>query len=319
MRLFRKSKRPSAPNRRRPGSTPGNVKRPGRGDDGSNKKKADASGAKNTGKDRGLRIAGTVLRFAVAVAVTGVTVWGGISAYRHATTSEYFEVSEMIIDGAKRLSDEDVKGAGGVEEGMNIFSLDVENIARKLRSHPWICSASVAKKIPHTLIMEIEECKPEMIVLFDVPYLVDDSGEIFKRWTLGDPVSMAVLSGLDREHLFTDEEGTKGVVTSAISLARRYRSSGLERTAPLSEIHWEVDGGFSMTVGKDPFYVRFGKGPYRAKLKRLATLLARMKRDGERPAMVFFDNEVRPDRVTVKVKPRSIQKDPAGVQVSSAR
>ena len=318
MRLFRKNERPSAPNRRRPGSTPGNAKRPSRGDDGSRNKKKDAPGAKNEGTGRVLRIAGTVLRFTVAVAVTGLTVWGGISAYRHATTSDYFEVRDVSIDGAQRLSDEDVEKAGGIEEGMNIFSLDVSNIARKLKSHPWICSASVAKKLPRTLTMEIEECKPEMIVLFDVPYLVDDSGEIFKRWTLGDPVSMAVLSGLDRERLFTDEEGTREVVKSAISLARRYRSSGLERTAPLSEIHWEVDGGFSMTVGRDPFYIRFGKGPYRAKLKRLSTLLSRMRRDGERPAIVFFDNEVRPDRVTVKVKPRSTPTDQAGVQISSA-
>ncbi len=318
MRLFRKNKRPSAPNRRRPGSTPGNVRRAGRGDDGAKNRNTDDSGRKNAGTGRGLRIAGTTLRFTVAVAVTGLTVWGGISAYRHATTSDYFEVREIVIDGAKRLSKEDIEEAGGLEEGMNIFHLDVSIIGRKLTSHPWICSASVAKKLPRTLIMEIEECKPEMIVLFDVPYLVDDSGEIFKRWTPGDPVSMAVLSGLDRESLFTDEEGSREVVKSAISLARRYRSSGLERTAPLSEIHWEVDGGFSMTVGKDPFYVRFGKGPYRAKLKRLSTLLARMRRDGERPAMVFFDNEVRPDRVTVKVKPRSVQAERADVQVSSA-
>ncbi len=317
MRLLRKSKRPSAPNRRRPGSSSGNVKRAGRGDDGSRNKKADVSGAKSTGTGRGFRIAGTALRFTVAVAVTGVIVWGGISAYRHATTSEYFEVREMSIDGAQRLSKKDVEEAGGIEEGMNIFSLDVSVIARKLKSHPWICSASVAKKLPRTLIMEIEECKPEMIVLFDVPYLVDDSGEIFKRWTLGDPVSMVVLSGLDRERLFSDEEGTREVVKSAISLARRYRSSGLQRTAPLSEIHWEADGGFSMTVGRDPFYIRFGKGPYRAKLKRLSTLLSKMRRDGERPAMVFFDNEVRPDRVTVKVKPRSVQAERAGVLVSS--
>ena len=318
MRLFRKSKRPSAPNRRRSGSNTGNVKWAGRDDDGAKNGNVDTSQRKNAGTSKWLRIVGTVLRFTVAVALAGLTVWGGMSAYRHATTSDYFEVGEMIIDGAKRLSKKDIEEAGGFEEGMNIFHLDVENMGRKLNSHPWICSASVAKKLPRTLFVEIEECKPEMIVLFDVPYLVDDSGEIFKRWTLGDPVSMTVLSGLDRDLLFNDEEGTREVVKSAISLARRYRSSGLERTAPLSEIHWEVDGGFSMTVGKDPFYIRFGKGPYRAKLKRLATLLARMRRDGERPAMVFFDNEVRPDRVTVKVKPRSTPTEQDVVQVSSA-
>ena len=80
MRLFRKSKRPSAPNRRRSGPSPGNVKRAGRDDDGAQNKKTDASGRKNAGTGRGLRIAGTGLRFTVGVAVTWLTFCGLLSA-----------------------------------------------------------------------------------------------------------------------------------------------------------------------------------------------------------------------------------------------
>lgn len=186
---------------------------------------------------------------------------------------------------------------------MNLFSIDVEDAARRIEAHPWIASAEVARQLPETATIQVVERKARILVLFDVPYLVDDAGEIFKRWAPDDPILTPVLSGITREQLISDEEGVREITRTAISLARRYRAAGLESIAPISEIHQEVDGGFSLTIGEDPFYVRFGKGPFRRKLARLATLLKQVKKDGQRPAMIFFDNEVRPDRVTVKTKP----------------
>ena len=131
-----------------------------------------------------------------------------------------------------------------------------------------------------------------------------DAGTVFKRWAPGDPTPSPIISGLSREQLALDADAVQTATTDAIALARRYRAQGLERVAPLAEVHAEVDGGFSLTVGADPFYVRFGKGPYRQKLARLADLLRRLRADGERPAVIFFDNEIRPDRVSVKLKKR---------------
>jgi len=63
-----------------------------------------------------------------------------------------------------------------------------------------------------------------------------------------------------------------------------------------------VGGDFSLTVGDDPFYVRLGSSPYRVKLERLSRLLSRLQKSDRRPSVVYFDNEKRPDRVTVKLK-----------------
>ncbi|MCK9461858.1 MAG: FtsQ-type POTRA domain-containing protein [Proteobacteria bacterium] len=245
-----------------------------------------------------------IARLALAVAATLLVLWGCVAAYGKATTAEYFSVTEIQIGGNVRLAEPEVIAAAAIERGVNIFRVDAEAIARRLEQHPWVLDATATRKLPRGLEIGIVERKVEAIVLFDVPYLVDDAGAVFKRWVPGDPTPPPTISGLDREQLRTDAEAVQIAINDAIALARRYRAQGLDRVAPIAEVHAEVDGGFSITAGADPFYVRFGKGPYRQKLARLSDLLRRLRADGERPAVIHFDNEIRPDRVTVKLKKR---------------
>ena len=252
----------------------------------------------------------------LACTVCALLAAGGVLAYGHATSAEYFAVDEIRIDGHKRLGRTEVLAVARVEPGMNIFAVDVDEVADRLRAHPWIADAAASRQLPRSLAMEVVERKAEAMVLFDVPYLLDDSGEVFKRWVAGDPRPRPILTGFTREEFAVDEEIVRTGIRDAISLARRYRAAGIERRAPLHEIHHEVDGSFSLTIGEDPFYVRFGKGPYRSKLRRLASLLVQIERDKQRPAVVFFDNEVRPDRVTVKIKSAAPAHAPEVVDLS---
>jgi cell division protein FtsQ len=251
---------------------------------------------------RGLRVAAVLARLGGVVAAAAVAVWGGYRAYLHATTADYFAVERIEIEGARRLADAEVLAAGGLEVGTNVFKVDTASVAAALRKHPWIAEAEVERRLPRSVSIELIERRAGAMVLFDVPYLVDDAGEIFKRWVPGDPSPTPLITGFVREQLSGGKRLVEEGIRDALALARRYESTGLDRVAPLAEIHAEVDGGFSLTAGENPFYVHFGKGPYRRKLRRLAQLLSRMRDDGVRPAVVYFDNEVRPDRVTVKTK-----------------
>jgi cell division protein FtsQ len=257
------------------------------------------------GKVGGLRVGRVLLhagKLAAGALITAAAIWGGIRAYGHATSAAYFAVDDVAVTGASRLDEQAVLETAGFARGMNVFRIDTEGMTRALEAHPWVLDATVRRRIPRSVSIEIRERRPEALVLFDLPYLIDDTGEIFKRWAPGDPVPQPIITGFSREQFLLDGDGVGESIREAIAFARRYRASGLERLAPLAELHREVDGGISAVVGGDPFTVRFGAGPYRQKLARLATLLDRMRHDGQQPAMIYFDNEVRPDRVTVKVK-----------------
>ncbi len=234
--------------------------------------------------------------------ITAAAIWGGMRVWGYATSAEYFAVDDVIVAGASRLTEREVLETAGFTPGMNVFKIDMEAMARTLEAHPWVLDAAVRRRIPRSVSIKIRERRPEALVLFDLPYLVDDTGEVFKRWAPGDPVPVPVITGFSREQYALDGGGVDESVREAIAFARRYRASGLERIAPLAEVHREADGGITTVAGSDPFGVKFGAGPYRRKFARLAALLDRMRSDGRKPAMIYLDNEVRPDRVTVKIK-----------------
>ena len=252
------------------------------------------------------RLVGIVLRVIFAVAITGGTVYSFLLVYKHATTSHYFAADEFIIKGTGRIGEAEVLKTAGITKGANIFKIDTERASWLLKEHPWIVEAEVSRRLPGRLEINIIERNAMATVNFDVPYLIDDSGEVFKRWVRGDPIPAPVITGLSRESFTDDANHVQEILRNAIALAERYRASGLQRLAPLDEIHWNSGDTFSLAMGKDPFYVHFGRGPYRNKLTRLAVLLSKLKRDGDRPLEIFFDNEIRPDRITVKVKTREI-------------
>jgi cell division protein FtsQ len=244
------------------------------------------------------------LRGLAVLATIAAVLWGAKMVYRYALTSTYFALQHVEINGNERLTNGEVLEAAGITMEQNIFEVRLPEVIQRLEETPWVVDARASQKLPKTIRIDIVERKPEMLVLFDVPYLVDESGEIFKRWVPGDPMPECVITGVTRRELAEDPEDTQQIILDAISLRNRYDAVGNHRYAKLYEIHREIDGGFSLTVGKSPFYVKLGKPPYREKLNRIAQLFAKLTKGSREPLIVYFDNEKRPDRVTVKFKPR---------------
>ena len=195
------------------------------------------------------------LRVVAVVITVAVVVWGAKVVYQYALTSAYFGVQHVEINGNERLSNSDVLTAAGIEMDQNIFEVKLPEVIRRLEDTPWVVEANATQKLPKTIIIDIVERRPEILVLFDVPYLVDESGEIFKRWVPGDPLPECMITGLTHRDLVEDMEGSQQVILDAIALRERYIAVGNHRYATLFEIHHEIDGGFSLTVGKKPVLI----------------------------------------------------------------
>jgi cell division protein FtsQ len=140
-----------------------------------------------------------------------------------------------------------------------------------------------------------------LLALGDV-YLVSEDGAVFKRAGQDDPVDLPVITGVDRQRFTRDRGFRTSVLLEAVALLSDYRGAGLWRREPVDEVHVEPDDGLSLYVGADATYVRLGHGPFRAKLRRLRTVLDELGQRGARAAYVYLDNQRRPDRVTVRIR-----------------
>jgi hypothetical protein len=214
--------------------------------------------------------------------------------------AEALRTRVIDIEGAERLTHEQVLQTAGLALGRNVFDVGPEEAQRRLVQHPWIAQAQVTRRLPGSYAVTLREQRAVAVLALDRLHLVADDGTVFKPLAPTDPVDLPVVTGLRVEDLGEGASDRGTLLAQALTLLADYREAGLWAREPLAEIHVEPDGQLSLYVGDDATYVRVGRPPYARKLARLRRVFARMQADKARPSYVYLDNARRPGRVTVR-------------------
>lgn len=102
-----------------------------------------------------LRLAGVTL----ALAALGVAGWWGWQWQQH------LKVERIDIVGARHAPSPDLIELARVDTSMRLYGIDPALIEDRVRRHPWVQSASVARLPTGTLRLQVEERTPEVLVL----------------------------------------------------------------------------------------------------------------------------------------------------------
>ncbi|MGB5809175.1 MAG: FtsQ-type POTRA domain-containing protein [Polyangiales bacterium] len=231
-----------------------------------------------------------------------VVLWVGQETVRYARTAEAFAIREVIVDGNERLGPIDVRRAAGIQIGSNAFEVSMEDARDRLLQHPWVKDATVVRKLPNRVRVELVERRPVALVALDHLYLVSEEGAVFKRIGVDDPANLPVITGIASERFYDDLDYRKAVLLRSMAVLQDYEGAGLAKQEPVSEIHFDPAGGVELFVGEDGIHVRLGGGQHRQKLRRLKQVLTRLSREKARPAYVYLDNVRSPERVTVRLR-----------------
>lgn len=102
------------------------------------------------------------LRLRVAVVVGAFlalwTLWAAVSG------SQLFEIRQVEVTGATRLTAEEVISLAGVKDGETLLRVDGDEIEKNLMADPWIAGADVSRKLPSTLGITVRERTPAAVV-----------------------------------------------------------------------------------------------------------------------------------------------------------
>jgi len=238
---------------------------------------------------------GVVLVVSAALGVAWV-------ARRHVMTSARFAVTEIDVLGHDRRSAETIAAESGVTAGANVFSLDLDGARARILADPWISQATLARRLPGSILIQVTERKPAALVALGDTYLATAEGEPFKRLEPGDPIELPLITGLRAEGLADDREGTMRTIRRAIDLAAEYEHGALAKRAPLEEVHVEGDGTFAVVVGRSALQLVLGGPPFRRKLDQAARVVAELDKRGAKADSIMLDNEARPERVVVRMR-----------------
>lgn len=232
----------------------------------------------------------------------------GYWAYRVVTSSPHFAVAAVEVEGNQALSDGEVRARLGLDPAYryNLFRLDLEAIEDRLETEPWIALAHARRRLPDTLVIEIEENQPAALVEMDGLYLADAGGQVFARALTerGHGRGLPVVTGITREQYVDSPEAAQAAIRRALEAARLYAESSPDTPRPrLGEIHIDPRRGITFFTYDNATAVRIGRGS-------LDTLHARLRAFDEawqalvpeeraRVRVVYADTSPRPDRITV--------------------
>jgi cell division protein FtsQ len=241
----------------------------------------------------------TTLGIVLVVSAALGVAW---AARRHVMTSPRFAVTEIDVVGQDRRTAEAIATESGVTAGANVFSLDLDGARTRILADPWISQATLARRLPGTILIQVTERKPAALVALRDTYLATAEGEPFKKLEPGDPVDLPLVTGLRQEGLDEDREGTMRTIRRAIDLAAEYDHGALARRAPLEEVHVDADGTFAVVVGRNALQLVLGGPPFRRKLDQASRVVAELDKRGAKADSIMLDNDSRPERVVVRMR-----------------
>lgn len=108
-----------------------------------------------------------------------------------------FRIEIMQVSGNRTLTSANVLATAGLRTGESLIGLDLAAARARLIADPRVREASLRRRLPGTIVVEITERVPCVIVRADRDYLVDAEGAIVAEAAPGTRSDLPVLMGIE--------------------------------------------------------------------------------------------------------------------------
>jgi cell division protein FtsQ len=218
----------------------------------------------------------------------------------------YFRLQHVEVTGNRHLSEDDVVEISGLKPGINLLTVDLGAVVDRTRRQPWIRSASVYRRLPGRIVIEVEERVPRAILAAGSLYYVDDQAEVFTKALPGCSVEYPLLTGVSADDLKANGPEVRELVRNGLELVRILEQTATDlNPAAISEIRVDIYSGLSIVTSAGRTVV-MGKDNFEDKLARYSRLKRFLTRRGEwnNARMIDLDFEdralVRSGRVAIQ-------------------
>lgn len=237
---------------------------------------------------------------ALVLGTAGATAFGG---YRLALSSPQFALESLELKSASRFSEREILDAAGMRLGENLLALDLRTAEQRLVQNPWVRSVRLARRLPHTLRVDLVEREAVALASLDgALFLVGPDAEPFKAWAQGDIEDLPVLTGVTLDALAKDRPGALARLGTGLSVLSHYERLPVSQQHRAQEVNLAPDGSVVLTVGQRGISLHLGQGPWPRKMLMVAEVLRTFENKRELPGVVFLDNALHPERVVVRMR-----------------
>lgn len=254
---------------------------------------------KNWLKRRWLRILRDIGKAVLLIALAGVLGIVMVFAYSYVITASCFDLDQIVVRGLNRIPEGEILKLAGLEKGRNILTLNLAEMESRIGSHPWVKEAFAGRELPNRIVIEVMEREGAGIVMIgEIPHMMDAGGEAFKRYEKGDLPDSPVFTGI----MDGQPEKNSLLVRESLEALRAVRSGGtFFADGRISEIHGDARFGITL-FSRSGFSIRLGFGDYAKNLKRAVTVIDDCRGRDEPVGGIHLDCSNRDEIVVWKIK-----------------
>ncbi len=238
------------------------------------------------------------LRAAAVGGVLAAATSGGYLAYGHLMRSPTFRVTQIQVEGNRRLAAEDLRRHLQGYLGWHILSVDTEQVQRLAQAHPWVRAATVRRELPQGLRVSLQEQEARALLLLDHLYLVNPEGEVFKQASLEETAGLPVISGLSREGFLRQPTEARVRIRRALQALTLYR---LRERPALSEVRVSPRGEVTLYLARGGMALRLGRQVNEKNLGRFDAVWASLGPEARRARVFYLGSQASADRVSVRM------------------
>lgn len=236
---------------------------------------------KTSGWKQGLASLARGMLWCVLGAVAALAAY---DLYRFLFVSEFFVVSEVEIEGCRYTNPGEMLELADVRPGQNMFQVPCGQIAGRLELHPWIVEARVARRLPQTIRVVVQERKPLAAVnsaydgkIYGIDrdlFLLPEPGRAVEVSELKSEQSPAffrlpIVTGLPSEELYPGNRLVDRRARKAIEVLLLLNGLGEGYPEKLSEIHIAPDETITIFPLEGIGQIHLGKKNLKQRILRL--------------------------------------------------
>jgi cell division protein FtsQ len=193
--------------------------------------------------------------------------------------SPYFGAREIHIEGNQRVSTRELLHQAQLHPGINVLSVNLRLVRKRLLAHPWVNAAEVSRSFPPRLRIRVREHEPLAILeIGQRRFGLDSQGQVFMEWHGKDPDGLPHVTGLTFADLPLDDRPATRPFKALMAVLQsgRQPDSVLPGKA-IATIRVDRQLGLTLLAFEDRKLIQLGYGDYPAKYERLRAVLHYLK------------------------------------------
>ncbi len=202
-----------------------------------------------------------------------------LMGYLVALSTPFFKIEDVAVAGINKVTQAELLQKGGLENGVNLLALNLNEVKKKMETIPWVKTVSLRRELPNKLHVVVTEHQPLDLVLLNRDlYFLNREGLLFKKAESRDGVAFPLLTGLEKEDWEATGRLRSGLLQDLVTL-QTLLSQGVDPIYPgkLSEIHCDPDCGFTLYTLERGIRITLGKEDLPNRVKRLEKIWAALQ------------------------------------------